>query len=144
MSASFPGPFTGGCLCAAVRYECSAEPMFPGHFHCKACQKASGGAFVTAFAVPEAALRVTGEIKYFESRADSGNIARRGFCPNCGGRVLSHSSGMPDLVVVVAGSMDDPSWLEPGMNIFTGSAQPWCHMDPDLPKFPAMPARPPG
>jgi hypothetical protein len=43
----------------------------------------------------------------------------------------------------MAGSMDDPSWIEPGMNIFTENAQPWSHMDPALPQFPGMP-EPPG
>ena len=23
-------PFTGGCACGAIRYECSAEPLFIG------------------------------------------------------------------------------------------------------------------
>ncbi len=137
-------PFSGGCLCGAVRYECNAEPMMPGHCHCRACQKASGGAFVTAFAVPAEALTIIGEVKYFETTADSGNISRRGFCPECGGRVLGGSSGMPGLAVIMAGSLDDPSWFAPGMNIFTESAQPWCHMDPALPKFPAMPEIPTG
>jgi hypothetical protein len=138
------GPFTGGCLCGALRYECDAEPMFPGHCHCNACQKASGSPFVTIFAVPKSALKITGEVKYYESRADSGNIARRGFCPVCGGRVLGGSSGMPDLVAIMAGSMDDPSLLAPGMIIFAENAPPWCHMDPALPKFPGMPDLPGG
>lgn len=131
--------FTGGCLCGAVRYQCTAEPMMTGHCHCKSCQKASGSAFVTAFAVPEQAITITGEVKYFDVTGDSGNVSRRGFCPECGSRLFGGSSGMPGLFVIMAGSMDDPSGLQPGMNIFTESAQPWAHMNPDLPKFPGMP-----
>lgn len=134
--------FTGGCLCGAVSYECNAEPMMAGHCHCKGCQKASGGAFVTALCVPEDALSVSGEVKYFDVIADSGNTSSRGFCPECGSRLFGGSSGMPGLAVVMAGSMDDPSWLEPSMNIFAGSALPWAHMDDDLPKFPGMPEMP--
>lgn len=140
MSASFPGPFTGGCLCGAVRYECGAEPMMPGHCHCRSCQRASGGGFITAFAVPEAAIEITGPVKYHESATDSGGTSRRGFCTACGSRLFGRSSNMPGLVAIMAGSMDDPSWIEPGMNIFTESAQPWAQMDPALPKFPGMPA----
>ncbi len=51
---------------------------------------------------------------------------------------------MPGLMAVMAGSMDDPSWLEPGMNVFTASAQPRSHLDPALPNFPGMPAPPGG
>jgi hypothetical protein len=32
--------FTGGCLGGAVRYECSADPLFMGNRHCRDCQKA--------------------------------------------------------------------------------------------------------
>jgi len=39
----------------------------------------------------------------------------------------------------MAGSLDDPKVFEPGMDIYTDSAQSWDHMDPALPKFPKMP-----
>ena len=28
-------PFAGGCACGAIRYECSAEPLFMGNCHCQ-------------------------------------------------------------------------------------------------------------
>lgn len=28
-------PFTGGCACGAIRYECGAEPLFMGNCHCQ-------------------------------------------------------------------------------------------------------------
>jgi hypothetical protein len=132
-------PYTGGCRCGAVRYECSAEPMFPGNCYCRQCQKASGSGHVSAFAVPQEALAITGEVKYFDHRADSGNTASNGFCPECGAAVVGKSSGMPGLVAIKAASLDDPSWFKPGMNIFTASAQPWDSMDPNLPEFEGMP-----
>jgi len=48
--------FTGGCLCGRVRYECSADPLFMGHCHCRDCQKASGGAYEPDIGLPAAAL----------------------------------------------------------------------------------------
>ncbi len=132
-------PFSGGCLCGAVRYECGAEPIMTGHCHCKGCQKMTGSAFGTAVVVPKDALKVTGEVKSYEVTADSGHVSRRRFCPECGSWVFGGSSGMPDVAVIMAGSMDDPSWLKPGMNIFTTAAQPWAPMNPELPKFPGKP-----
>lgn len=132
-------PFTGGCRCGAVRYECSAEPVMAGNCHCRLCQQVSGSAFTANVAVPKDALRIKGDVKYHEAKADSGNTVSLGFCPICGAPVVGKSSGMPDLMMLRAGSLDDPSWYQPGMEIYTSSAQPWDHMNPDLPKFPQMP-----
>ena len=41
-------PFTGGCVCGAVRYECSAEPIMTLKCHCRDCQQVTGGALVFA------------------------------------------------------------------------------------------------
>ena len=131
--------FTGGCLCGRVRYECSADPLFMGNCHCRDCQKAGGGPFASALGVPTAAVKVTGEVKYYETKGDSGHMVSRGFCPTCGARLLGRSKGMPDLTIVSAGSLDDPSWVRPGMDIYTASAQPWDYMNPSLPKFSKMP-----
>ncbi len=132
-------PFSGSCQCGAVRYECSAEPMFSGNCHCRDCQKATGGAYVPALAVPAAALKITGEIKHYECKGDSGNRVSRGFCPDCGARLFGKSSGMPDLAIIFAGSLDDASQFQPAMDIYTSSAQPWDHMNPQLPKFTKLP-----
>ena len=48
--------FTGGCLCGAVRYECSADPFFMGNCHCRDCQRSSGGAYEPDIGLPAAAL----------------------------------------------------------------------------------------
>ncbi len=135
-------PFTGGCRCGVVRYECTAEPMIAGNCHCRDCQRASGTAMWSAFAVPEDSLTVTGELTSYSVKADSGNTSTRKFCPVCGAPVMAVSSGMPDLAMLVAGSLDDPSVFKPTMDVFTDCAQPWDHMDPDLAKFPGMPEMP--
>lgn len=97
-------PFTGGCACGAIRYECSAEPVMMGQCHCRDCQKATGGAFVPALAVPTAAVKITGQPKYYETKGDSGQPVSRGFCPTCGARLFGKNQAMPQLTVVFAGS----------------------------------------
>jgi hypothetical protein len=89
--------------------------------------------------VPQRAVKITGEVKYYESIPDSGKPTRRGFCPNCGSRLFGRPSVLPDLIMIMAGSLDDPSAYRPGMDIYTASAQPWDHMNPAVPKFPKMP-----
>ena len=132
-------PFTGGCRCGAIRYECSAEPLMTGNCHCRDCQQVSGSAFLANLAVPKDALTLTGEVKYYKVKADSGNTVSHGFCPTCGAPVVAKNSGMPALMFLRAGNLDDPSWFRPAIDVYTASAQPWDHMNPDLPKFPKMP-----
>jgi len=129
----------GGCMCGAVRYECTGDPMFMGNCHCRDCQQASGTAYNAAIGVPKSAVKITGDVKYYESKADSGNMGKRAFCANCGSRLFSLPAFAPDLMVLQAGSLDDPSIFKPQMDIYTSSAQPWDYMDPALPKFPKMP-----
>ena len=39
---------TGGCACGAIRYRCSAPPIYMGNCHCRDCQQATGGAYLPA------------------------------------------------------------------------------------------------
>ena len=37
----------GGCYCSLVRYQINGLPVWSGHCHCRSCQMALGGAFLT-------------------------------------------------------------------------------------------------
>ena len=135
--------FSGGCLCGAIRYEVTGDPIRAAHCHCDDCRRATGASFATNVFFKEEDLTVTqGTPKRFQHKADSGNTSTRKFCPVCGAPVMAVSSGMPDLAMLVAGSLDDPSVFKPTMDVFTDCAQPWDHMDPELAKFPGMPEMP--
>ena len=41
-------PFTGGCVCDAVSYEITAEPIMMLKCHCRDCQQITGGGFAAA------------------------------------------------------------------------------------------------
>jgi hypothetical protein len=91
--------------------------------------------------VPDGAFRVSGEIRFYESPADSGNLVNRGFCPNCGSAIYSTNSGMPEMIFVRASSLDDPNVFNPQMVVYTDRAAAWDYVDPSLPSFAAMPPR---
>ena len=93
-------PFSGGCACAAIRYECRAEPVFSWQCHCRDCQRASGGMLCPVMYVPKTALTISGRAKYYEVQADSGNAVRRGFCAECGCPVFIDAELVPDLMGV--------------------------------------------
>lgn len=131
--------FSGGCLCGAVRYESTSESVAAGHCQCIDCRKSSGSGHCSHMVVPEPAFRVTGEVRFYEAPADSGNIVGRGFCPTCGAPVYSVNSGMPGVVFPRASSLDDPEVFKPQMVVYAARAVSWDHLDPALPKFDTMP-----
>jgi hypothetical protein len=130
---------TGGCLCGKVRYSADVEPAFVGVCHCRDCQKFSGSAFSIVVAVPEPALSVEGELSAFSKPGDSGQAIERRFCPVCGSGIADSASVMPGVVMLNAGTLDDASWVKPGMQIFCDSAQPWVQLGGDLKRFARMP-----
>lgn len=81
------------------------------------------------------AVTITGKPKYYESLSSKGNTVRRGFCPECGTPVFAGSDAHSEYVGIKPATLDDPSWFHPGVDIWTGSAQPWAFMNPDIPKF---------
>lgn len=131
---------TGACLCGAVCFETSAEPVFSGNCHCRDCQRSSGSAFTPAIFVPANSVLIKGTVKYFESKADSGNTIGRGFCPNCGSQLFTRLQMMPDILGLRAGTLDAPERFYPNKDIYTASAPHWNHMNPALPKFGRAPS----
>jgi hypothetical protein len=130
---------TGGCICGAVRFEVDGEPLFSSNCHCRDCQRASGSGYMPLMGFPKDAIRITGEVRYFERKAATGTSETEGFCPVCGARLFAYAQAYEGIFLVRAGSLDDPSVYRPQADIYTSSAQPWDHMDPNLPKFPKMP-----
>ena len=126
--------YSGQCLCGEISYSVDIEPMFTGNCHCKDCQRSSGSAFIPAMIFPEKHVVVSGEVKYFESQADSGHMHKRGFCPNCGSQLFARFSSMPGMLGIKAGTLNDPSNYVPKLDFHVGSAAPWDFMNPDLPK----------
>ncbi len=135
------GKIEGGCLCGAVRYRSAAEPVMVAVCHCRNCQKQAGSAFSIIVAVPADSLAVRGETKTYVDHGDSGNTVLRIFCPQCGSPLISdvESPGAAGLRFIKAGTLDDPSWLAPGIHVWCRSKQPWVTIDPGAPQFATNP-----
>ncbi len=127
----------GGCLCGSVRYESEAEPVMTVVCHCRDCQKQTSSAFSILVALPKGRLRTEGEaLAAFETvGVDTGLSVTRRFCSKCGSAVMSDLAATPELEWVKAGTLDDPSWLRPQMNIWCSSAQPWVNIDDAIPAY---------
>jgi hypothetical protein len=131
---------TGRCLCGAVSYEVSGEPVFGGNCYCNDCRRASGS-HVAVMAYPETALKLSGDAKEFASKGDSGMAIARGFCANCGSQLYSKTQAMPGMILLKAGTLDDPEHFKPGMSIYASRAPSWDQPPANLPQFPEMPPR---
>ncbi len=130
---------SGGCRCGQVRYAADAEPVFVGVCHCRDCQKSTGSAFAVLVGVPGAAVTVTGPIRMFDALGDSGKATHLGFCPHCGTGMTRSADLMAGVTMLSAGTLDDPSWVEPTLQIYCDSAQPWVSLGGEMKRFAKMP-----
>jgi hypothetical protein len=129
----------GSCLCGAVTYEATGEAVFSLQCHCLDCQKASGAGHVAMAVFPEAAVTTKGRFKSFKTKADSGKMADRQFCPECGSWISGRPESAPGMVALTLATMQDSSDLSVKMRVYDKRRQPWDVVDPAIPAFPAMP-----
>ena len=125
---------SGRCACGAIHYKCNADPVLMLNCHCRDCQRSSGSAYAAVVAVPKNAVQMRGEPRYYKVVGEAGKAIERGFCPTCGNQVTVKLERLPDVLGLQAGSLDDPSIYRPMMDVFTSSAQPWDHMNPNIQK----------
>ena len=134
-----PGPYVGGCVCGALRYKFITEPTTVYICHCTECQKVSSSAFGISVRINADDFNITqGESKSVETVADSGRTKNGLFCPECGTRICSKPAA-GDLVIVKAGTLDNPNWFKPIAHIWTRSAQSWFPFADKLPKYEQAP-----
>lgn len=125
---------TGGCACAAVRYEIAGDPGFSFLCQCRRCQRVTGTGHAPGFKIERDALTLTGELTSYRVEADSGHLVTHEFCGLCGSPILSATEQFPSSCSIYAASLDDPSIFKPERVIFTATAQPWDTVDPSLVK----------
>jgi hypothetical protein len=107
----------GGCLCGAVRFTATGEPLRVGICHCLDCRKLHGAVFHASAIFAAAAVQVVGEVQFYLGR---------GFCPVCGSSVMSRTG---DEVEVNLGSLDQPNQFTPTYELWTVRREDW------LPEF---------
>ena len=122
-----PSTITGRCLCGNVTYSCSAEPALTAICHCTDCQRQTGTAFSIVLGVPADELSVEGDklASFTTMGEDHQTPTKREFCSGCGSPIVSRIEAIPELAFLKAGTLDDASWLEPSVEVWCRSAQPW-------------------
>jgi hypothetical protein len=132
--------YTARCACGSVKFGFDTDPDFIAVCHCLDCKKASGGEAATWFGVPDSDFALSsGQTKSYGYVADSGKTLERNFCPECGSRLYtSKLQSFPGLVFVQLGSLDQPSLIQPKLEMFTKRRLAWV-APLDLPQFTDMP-----
>ena len=119
----------GGCLCGAIRYRVTSDPVRVTFCHCRFCQRSSGAAYAvepifnrTDFSI------VRGTAATYQHRSEeSGKILTVSFCRKCGTKVFLDFERFPNVCGVYAGTFDNPNWFsrspDVARHIFLESAQ---------------------
>ena len=133
-------PYSGGCLCGAVRYSLNARPQTLTACHCDACKKLSGGTNLLVLTAPREAFTHTGEVQRYRRTADSGRQSDVVRCATCGTRLWHEPQAFP-VVTLTIGTLDDPSWGVPASEIWVEKASPAAIFHSDAARFHGQPER---
>ncbi len=133
-------PFTGSCLCGSVKYTSTSEPLNIQNCHCNDCQKASGATYQTNIFIPLSSFNISGEIKKYTHKADSGNLMTKYFCSKCGSHIYGENSAREGTITIRAGSINQAEIVKPIRNIFLSSKIESTPLDESLDKFDKMPS----
>jgi hypothetical protein len=126
---------TGGCLCGRVRYTVTGDPLVSALCHCRKCQRYTGSAFEAVMVFPNDSIDFQGELKTFDDIGGSGQAVHRRFCPNCGSGIVNEIDVAPGKMIVLAGTLDDPTAFVPTIEVYCHAAQPWVHSDIERKRF---------
>ena len=130
--------FRGQCLCGAVTFESSSEPMFQANCHCDDCRRSGGSVYASFAFVDETNLKISGDTKTYESLSDSGNTMTRHFCPTCGSHVYPRNSKAPSRLGIRVGLIAAAASFQPQANVYASRRLPSTPIDRDIPAFDKM------
>jgi hypothetical protein len=118
--------WTGGCVCAQVRYAWRPSIKFKSYAcHCIDCQTRSGSSFTLQQTVLFNDLEVAGALAEGGSIQPSGARARLFACPQCQCRIYGTNDARPGFAIVRAGTFDHSNQITPDFHVWTQSKQPW-------------------
>lgn len=117
------GPvYEGGCLCRAIRWRASGDPLHRVVCHCRSCRLAAGSNGVPFATFPSGAFTFSGAEP---SRYASSPLVVRTFCGRCGTSLTYEHERRAGEIDVTLGTLDDPARIEPDRHIWMEDAAPW-------------------
>jgi len=130
----------GHCLCKAVQYVVSEEPLWCAHCHCGDCRRHTGSAVATFVGVDKDGLKLTaGEFGRIESSAG----VYRSFCSRCGTPMAYETDELPGEIHLYLGTLERPDEISPTLEVFCRERLPWLQLAVDGPSFEGLPVQEP-
>lgn len=120
----------GSCLCSSVAFTIDGDMSPPSVCHCGQCRKQSGHVWASA-STHQDNLRFSASDTLSWYRAS--DIARRGFCSNCGS-FLFWQHNQEDTISISMGALDAPTGLKLSKHIFVADKGDYYDITDDLPQ----------
>ena len=117
----------GNCLCGHIKYDAEVDPELVFICHCSDCQNHSGTAYGVVVGVVDGQFHLrSGELKFYEKTADSGNVRALAFCPECGTRIYAKTpKDSSKFFSLRVGTVRQRDQLKPRLQVWCQSAQDW-------------------
>lgn len=130
-----PVAAAGGCMCGAVRYEASGQPLGIGYCHCHSCRRHTGAPVVAYVGFEADRVRFSGRGR---SVYNSSPGVGRAFCDQCGtpltweGRTRSSNGAIVEFHI---STLDDPDSFVSEEHTRYEERIAWFDVADDLPRF---------
>ena len=117
----------GGCLCSAIRFRISGEPLFSSICHCSTCRRASAAPTVAWLTFNRGQVEIlSGNPRSYRS---SQGVVRQ-FCGSCGSQLFYESVERPADIDITTASLDNPQLFPPTLEVWLEHRVPWQATDP--------------
>jgi hypothetical protein len=123
---------TGRCLCGSVRYTIAGAPTTVLDCHCSMCRRESGASSLVFVGYRRAEVSMGGPLKYYRSS----EIAKRGFCPDCGSPICYEDNADGEFIWITAGTHDNAEALPKREHVYVDDKLPWVDIAEDLVQWP--------
>jgi len=133
-----PMQHTGGCVCGAIRFKATGEPLRVTNCHCKWCQRRTGTAFGTEVVYDDGQIAFAGDdLSVYRHRSDeSGRWLDSAFCGKCSTNLGFTLEAAPGIRTLPAGTFDDPGWITADRyafrHVFVRSRREWSDLSSEV------------
>ena len=128
-----PETVTGGCMCSAVRYEATGEPLEIGYCHCHSCRRHTGAPVVTWVMFDADKVCFTGRER---SIYNSSPGVKRAFCGQCGTPLTWEGDHEGHVIIEFhISTFDNPETFVPNRHWYHEERIAWFDVADDLPRY---------